>query len=62
MRVCPPPPFWLLYQHPQLTNGFFLTYQVKAYGVHQIVATDDYYYTCGPTGFLRAVKKQLDYA
>ncbi|KAF9350624.1 regulator of (H+)-ATPase in vacuolar membrane, partial [Mortierella sp. NVP85] len=30
---------------------------VKAYGVYQIVATDDYYYTCGPTGFLRAVKK-----
>ncbi|KAG0049588.1 regulator of (H+)-ATPase in vacuolar membrane [Gryganskiella cystojenkinii] len=27
---------------------------VKAYGVAQIVATDDYYYTCGPTGFLRA--------
>ncbi|KAG0244016.1 regulator of (H+)-ATPase in vacuolar membrane [Mortierella sp. GBA43] len=30
---------------------------VKAYGVSQIVATDDYYYTCGPTGFLRAKKK-----
>ncbi|KAF9420312.1 regulator of (H+)-ATPase in vacuolar membrane [Podila epigama] len=30
---------------------------VKAYGVAQIVATDDYYYTCGPTGFLRAKKK-----
>ncbi|KAG0341180.1 regulator of (H+)-ATPase in vacuolar membrane [Podila humilis] len=24
---------------------------VKAYGVAQIVATDDYYFTCGPTGF-----------
>ncbi|KAF9354925.1 regulator of (H+)-ATPase in vacuolar membrane [Mortierella sp. AD094] len=31
--------------------------KVKAYGVAQIVATDDYYYTCGPTGFLRAKKK-----
>ncbi|KAG0365800.1 regulator of (H+)-ATPase in vacuolar membrane, partial [Gamsiella multidivaricata] len=30
---------------------------VKAYGVSQIVATDDYYYTCGPTGFLRAKRK-----
>ncbi|KAF9293929.1 regulator of (H+)-ATPase in vacuolar membrane [Mortierella antarctica] len=30
---------------------------VKAYGVAQIVATDDYYYTCGPTGFLRAKRK-----
>ncbi|KAG0265351.1 regulator of (H+)-ATPase in vacuolar membrane [Mortierella polycephala] len=27
---------------------------VKAYGVTQIMATDDYYYTCGPTGFVRA--------
>ncbi|KAG0001476.1 regulator of (H+)-ATPase in vacuolar membrane [Entomortierella chlamydospora] len=30
---------------------------IKAYGVAQIVATDDYYYTCGPTGFLRAKKR-----
>ncbi|CAO3569226.1 unnamed protein product [Mortierella alpina] len=30
---------------------------VKAYGVAQIMATDDYYYTCGPTGLLRAKRK-----
>ncbi|KAI1317690.1 regulator of (H+)-ATPase in vacuolar membrane [Mortierella claussenii] len=30
---------------------------VKAYGVAQIVPTEDYYYTCGPTGFLRAKRK-----
>ncbi|KAF9438201.1 regulator of (H+)-ATPase in vacuolar membrane [Entomortierella beljakovae] len=33
---------------------------VKAYGVAQIVATDDYYYTCGPTGFLRAKRNTND--
>ncbi|KAG0202623.1 regulator of (H+)-ATPase in vacuolar membrane [Mortierella sp. GBA30] len=31
---------------------------VKAYGVAQIMATDDYYYTCGPTGFLRAKRNK----
>ncbi|KAF9182064.1 regulator of (H+)-ATPase in vacuolar membrane [Haplosporangium sp. Z 11] len=30
---------------------------IKAYGVAQIMATDDYYYTCGPTGFVRAKRK-----
>ncbi|KAF9206869.1 regulator of (H+)-ATPase in vacuolar membrane [Haplosporangium sp. Z 27] len=33
---------------------------VKAYGVAQIVATDDYYYTCGPTGFLRAKRNRME--
>ncbi|KAF9550360.1 regulator of (H+)-ATPase in vacuolar membrane [Mortierella hygrophila] len=30
---------------------------VKAYGVSQIAATDDYFYTCGPSGFIRAKRK-----
>ncbi|KAF9585501.1 regulator of (H+)-ATPase in vacuolar membrane [Lunasporangiospora selenospora] len=30
---------------------------VKAYGVAEIVATDDFYYTCGPSGFMRAKRK-----
>ncbi|KAG0330063.1 regulator of (H+)-ATPase in vacuolar membrane [Dissophora globulifera] len=30
---------------------------VKAYGVAQIAATEDWYYTCGPTGFLRTKRK-----
>ncbi|KAF9136164.1 regulator of (H+)-ATPase in vacuolar membrane [Mortierella sp. 14UC] len=30
---------------------------VKAYGVSQIAATDNYFYTCGPSGFIRAKRK-----
>ncbi|KAG0315086.1 regulator of (H+)-ATPase in vacuolar membrane [Linnemannia gamsii] len=30
---------------------------VKAYGVSQISATDDYFYTCGPSGFIRAKRR-----
>ncbi|KAF9916958.1 regulator of (H+)-ATPase in vacuolar membrane [Lobosporangium transversale] len=31
---------------------------IKAYGVAQIMPTDDFYYTCGPTGFLRAKRNK----
>ncbi|KAF9969031.1 DmX-like protein 1 [Actinomortierella ambigua] len=49
------------YENLQARNRFqlqtFDRIPVKAYGVAQIAASKDSFYTCGPTGFLRARKK-----
>ncbi|KAF9931631.1 regulator of (H+)-ATPase in vacuolar membrane [Linnemannia zychae] len=55
--------FELLYSYESLQarNRFqlqtFDRIPVKAYGVSQIAATKDYFYTCGPSGFIRAKRK-----
>ncbi|KAF9106062.1 hypothetical protein BGX29_010629 [Mortierella sp. GBA35] len=49
------------FENLQARNRFqFQTFDripVKAYGVTQIAATKDYFYSCGPSGFIRAKRK-----